>query len=539
VNKYKDFYENFGDATQTLTAFDMTKLTGVIENMDLFINELLNVKPWSEINNVYMNIDFYYNRTSIDLVDFIDKLQGVVGNANLISKGIDLKQAIRNFVIANFNESGHTAANGLSVYFPLKSDYNPKYSNNLLNIDFSADTKWDDFLLAYFNEGNTTNAFDPYEPNDVFVQAYGPITSGFSYNGFIQDKNDLDIYKFTTGSEFNLDVKLNVPADLDLLLVVKEGDNYFKVDSSYSNELTDEHINRTNLPAGDYFILVLPYEVSNSPYQLTADITGGSGIIDLESSYDDGEPEYGIYSEITDFSEGVACLFRLPVAPVKLKGFLFYLYSLDTVPGNGNDGSFWVLGSDYYGSFIPNDYVYVTPASIGWNYVDLSQYDVTLNSDFFGGMVSDRFNTPAIGWDTTSSNGLNLIYTDLDGVKDWYVSNGTFFIRTVITVTNNTTGIEETVTINPSSYSIENAYPNPFNPTTTISYSLPEEARVNLEIFNLLGQKVTTLFEGKESVGSYKKVWNAENYPSGIYFYKLKVEGKKAFEKTKKLILMK
>ncbi|RJP72558.1 MAG: T9SS C-terminal target domain-containing protein [Ignavibacteriales bacterium] len=536
VSAYQNYYTNYSDKTQTLSALDMSKLSDVIVKIDQLSEELINVKPWTVLGNIYMNIDYFYNRTSLDLFDFADRLSNAAGNANLVTKANNLKQSINEFVISNFTEEGHPGAKGIAIYFPLKSDFNPKYSNNLLNIDFPMDIKWDDFLLSYFNEGENTTIYDPYEPNDEFVQAYGPVNSGFTYKGYIQDKNDFDIYKFTTGSDFNINISLNVPADLDLLLVVKEGDSYYKVDSSYSYGNTNEYISRTNQPAGEYYIIVMPYEVSNSEYELTSDIVGGEGLINLELSYDDGVPDYGLYSTATDFAEGIACLFRLPAAPAKLKGFWFYLYSLDVIPGDGNDGSFWVAGSDYYGSFIPNDYLYYTPGNIGWNYVDLSLYDVTLNSDFFAGMFSDRYNTPAIGWDTTSSNGLNLIYTNLDGYIDWHVSEGTFFIRAVVSVYNNTTGIEETVTLAPGTYSLDNAYPNPFNPSTTISYSIPEEAKVNIEIYDMLGRRVTTLFDGVKTAGKYQTTWNAENCASGIYFYKVST---KNFTQTKKLLLMK
>lgn len=91
----------------------------------------------------------------------------------------------------------------------------------------------------------------------------------------------------------------------------------------------------------------------------------------------------------------------------------------------------------------------------------------------------------------------------------------------------------------PQEYLLYNNYPNPFNPATTISYSLPENARVKIEIFNILGQKVATLVDDVKHAGSYKLTWSAQNISSGVYFCKLKAEGKKIFEKTQKLVLMK
>ena len=86
-------------------------------------------------------------------------------------------------------------------------------------------------------------------------------------------------------------------------------------------------------------------------------------------------------------------------------------------------------------------------------------------------------------------------------------------------------------------------YPNPFNPSTTIKYSLREDSKVTLEIFNIKGQKVKQLISnsaGQVSAGQHSVVWNGtddngKSVSSGIYFYKLKTGN---FEKTKKMILL-
>ena len=81
-------------------------------------------------------------------------------------------------------------------------------------------------------------------------------------------------------------------------------------------------------------------------------------------------------------------------------------------------------------------------------------------------------------------------------------------------------------------------YPNPFNPTTTISFSLQNNSNVELSIYNIKGQKVKQLISGIRQLpeGQHSVVWDAENQASGIYFYKLKVG---EFEEIKKMILLK
>ncbi|HSP89097.1 MAG TPA: T9SS type A sorting domain-containing protein, partial [Ignavibacteriaceae bacterium] len=88
----------------------------------------------------------------------------------------------------------------------------------------------------------------------------------------------------------------------------------------------------------------------------------------------------------------------------------------------------------------------------------------------------------------------------------------------------------------PTEYKLEQNYPNPFNPSTTIQFSLPKESFTKLEIFNSLGEKVSTLVSETLSVGTYEYEWKSEGLPSGVYLYRLSTEN---FMQTKKLLLMK
>lgn len=86
-------------------------------------------------------------------------------------------------------------------------------------------------------------------------------------------------------------------------------------------------------------------------------------------------------------------------------------------------------------------------------------------------------------------------------------------------------------------YSLEQNYPNPFNPVTTINYTIPSNTEnIKLIVFNLLGEEVQTLVDQKQSAGSYTVEWDATDFPSGIYFYKLTGEN---FSETKKMTLIK
>ena len=100
------------------------------------------------------------------------------------------------------------------------------------------------------------------------------------------------------------------------------------------------------------------------------------------------------------------------------------------------------------------------------------------------------------------------------------------------------TGIENN--INSLHFSAIN-YPNPFNPTTKINYSLNENSKVSLKVYNIKGQKVKTLIDEKMEAGEHSIIWNGRDsnsnrVGSGIYFYKLKAGD---FQKVKKMLLLK
>jgi hypothetical protein len=94
----------------------------------------------------------------------------------------------------------------------------------------------------------------------------------------------------------------------------------------------------------------------------------------------------------------------------------------------------------------------------------------------------------------------------------------------------------------PKEYTLGQNYPNPFNPATTIRYTLPSESRVQLTIYNILGQVVSVLRDGVEDAGYRSINWNASNVASGIYFYRLEATSTcdpgKSFTKVKKMILL-
>jgi hypothetical protein len=72
-----------------------------------------------------------------------------------------------------------------------------------------------------------------------------------------------------------------------------------------------------------------------------------------------------------------------------------------------------------------------------------------------------------------------------------------------------------------ANYTLFNNYPNPFNPSTQIRFSLPRKSDVKLTVYNVLGEEIITLVNGELTAGEHETVFNAKNLSSGVYFYKL------------------
>ena len=77
----------------------------------------------------------------------------------------------------------------------------------------------------------------------------------------------------------------------------------------------------------------------------------------------------------------------------------------------------------------------------------------------------------------------------------------------------------------PRTFALHSNYPNPFNPRTTIGYTLPQVSHVSLRIYDILGREVAHLVEDERAAGYHEAVWEAGRFASGVYVYRLRVEG--------------
>lgn len=195
------------------------------------------------------------------------------------------------------------------------------------------------------------------------------------------------------------------------------------------------------------------------------------------------------------------------------------------------------------------------------NFYSSQQYDFTATTS--GSLVwrwsQGRVFLPVI-LPVRLSPGQTITYREIWNQKSnsgSQVPPGSYVMQGILTNTPSPSvpSASTTITISPPTdvhddepvpqYTLSQNYPNPFNPSTKIKFALPESevatatfgrAKVNLSIYNLLGEKVAELVSGEMDAGYHEKQWNASGLVSGIYFYRLQA-GK--FIETKKLILMK
>jgi hypothetical protein len=97
----------------------------------------------------------------------------------------------------------------------------------------------------------------------------------------------------------------------------------------------------------------------------------------------------------------------------------------------------------------------------------------------------------------------------------------------------------------PSRFALDQNFPNPFNPSTRISYAISTPGLVTLEVYNVLGQVVATLFNGNSAAGTFEVTWNGKDdlgraVSSGVYIYKLHATaGATEFTQARKMLLLK
>lgn len=340
------------------------------------------------------------------------------------------------------------------------------------------------------------------EPNDSTAYAEilplnGTITGHIGYDGrwASNPADGIDWWRITTVGDGALTVTVTQvePVNLQLAVYRPDGTTVITAADTWGNttRLTIE-----NLRDGTLFIRVAKYAWNFTPYTLRNEFTPAPG---------DNDPE-------PDDSTGSASELAFNA---NIGGHLGYNGFRDTY---GFDSMDW------------------------WHFalVDTSALSITMTQVASANLRMQLYKDDGItlvnGGSDSWGGGYRMdIAEALPGMYYLKVSTYGVFDSYMLTLSNSSlTGIAETNV--PARFELLQNFPNPFNPTTIIEYSLPQEGIVKLIVYNASGQQVMILKNSFETAGKHTVSWDAADLPNGVYFYRLQAGG---FNETKKMLLVK
>ena len=163
----------------------------------------------------------------------------------------------------------------------------------------------------------------------------------------------------------------------------------------------------------------------------------------------------------------------------------------------------------------------------GNGYIGAVQMTLTHGADFSIELTDDAF----VAEYKTEGNTTRLMVV-VPNSEEIFTASGEYDVEEVIVANSNTL----LSVVEPSSFELGAAYPNPFNPSTSLSINMPENGYVSVKAYNLVGQVVSVITEGNMDAGSHTMTWDASSLSSGVYLITAEYAGSIA---TQKVMLMK
>jgi hypothetical protein len=358
---------------------------------------------------------------------------------------------------------------------------------------------------AVFNEGNQAklHALDYETHLGAFIKNYGTEPENdFDVACTIRDPNSSVTYGDTIHITTALEPGEKRWIDFAPMTPTLEGQYRVDVRTMLSDRIVGNNTKRAELRVVDY--------------------QGGTSPVDI--GYDDGTGESG-RSWNGDFS-GFGQEFESPYLPMQIHNIQVNVFDA----GPGGNMVVWLMDDDGTGNpgeILFNDTVMVTQSD--WNTVVIPGGITITEGKAFAIAIHETQSTFTFAMDGTATMPFSYRGWEYTGGlapdRDREVSD--IMIR--ISATALPVSVDDPVEENlPSTISLSQNYPNPFNPATSIDYSVPNNSDVSLDVFNIIGQKVKTLVNGKVNAGNHSITWdgtseNGSKVASGVYFYRLSV----------------
>jgi hypothetical protein len=357
--------------------------------------------------------------------------------------------------------------------------------------------------------GGGGGSTDTYESNDSFAEAYGPLESGTTYESYIASSSDDDYYVIETGASGSIEVSLaNFPGDYDVYLY-NASEN--ELDKGYTTN-DPETISYSSSAAGTYYIRVDGYNGASSTsdsYELTVTYpqgSGGGGGGSPQWYYetvtkDTPHPYPNYYDQSHFYSKAGAQKVAVHFSRFETEDNYDFVYIYDK---NGTEQA------QYHGT-----------KDAFWAVVDGDEIEVNLDSDY--SVTEFGYTIDQVAYYSDQQLIAGGQGTPVDGE-----------------ITGADSDRVDPLAEKVEEFALNANYPNPFNPSTQISYKLADAGAVTLTIYNSVGQHVATLVNEQQQAGEHSITWRAGNLSSGIYFYQIDVNaGEKQFSQRRKMLLIK
>jgi hypothetical protein len=266
---------------------------------------------------------------------------------------------------------------------------------------------------------------------------------------------------------------------------------------------------------------------------LSSWITGGDLEIKYSHSEDNTENGYGILFTKTVIKPGYFIGKLIKYKPVLFGVGNYINLMLKGVSNDVNVKFALMYDIDNNGTYNEDKDILLESKPISLNFDDWKQVKIKLDEDNF--KIVSRFND---NFTVAESEAVGIMF-EFEAGKNYKESKLESGLALISEIFNKEAFVNKQDLISEKdkkSYFDAKNYPNPFNPTTTISYTIPNAGFVKLTVYDRIGREVKVLVDENKSPGTYTVEFNASNLPSGIYFYRIKTAEK---TEVRKMILAK